>query len=666
MKVTIYMYVIIKNFIRRRRLKMKKFSKKLLSVILTLAMVLALIPVFAEPTYAATGYDRGYTGGRYGNSTGKIYAEGVDISAWQGAYFNFNNIKNAGFDYVILRCGTTYGKDTCFETNYKKAKAAGLDVGVYYYSYATTVGGAIQDANNCLNWISGKKFEYPVYFDYEDPSQDYLSQTTALNINLTFLDMIAAKGYLAGMYTGQYKSTTLPMSQICAKYEFWVASYFYDGIHSTRDKLFASRAGMWQYTSTKYVNGVGPLDANVCYKDYPSIVKKYGFNGYSASGSSTSTPEQLPVAQPGCYNACSSSYTSLYPALSSIGVNCSWELHEKIAAENGLYGFTGTVEENTYLLDLLKQGKLKKPTSSTVIPKVEYFAECEDSHTSLYPALESIGIKCDWDLHKKIAVANGIYDFTGTVAQNTELLNLLKEGKLIKPVGTTVSTPTPTPTPEPETKPAPVVNYFPKCGSSFTSLYPALESIGVNCDWELHKKIAALNGIEGFTGTVAQNTQLLNLLKQGKLIMPEGTVVSPVPVTKYYPACANSHTSLYPALASVGVTCDWELQKKIAAANGIEYFVGTVAQNTELLNLLKKGKLIIPDSSTVVPTVYYYPKCGNSYTSLYPALASVGVTCNWELQKKIAAANGVTNFTGTVAQNTQLLNLLKQGKLVKP
>ena len=37
---------------------------------------------------------------------------------------------------------------------------------------------------------------------------------------------------------------------------------------------------MYQYTSSNYVNGVGPLDTNVCYKDYPSIVKTYHFNGY--------------------------------------------------------------------------------------------------------------------------------------------------------------------------------------------------------------------------------------------------------------------------------------------------------------------------------------------------------------------------------------------------
>jgi GH25 family lysozyme M1 (1,4-beta-N-acetylmuramidase) len=234
-------------------------------------------------TTTLVGYDA-YKGGRYGNSTGKVIYEGLDISSWQGGSFNFQNIKKAGYDYVILRCGTTKGKDTYFETNYKKAKAAGLDVGAYYYSYALNVSAAKSDAKNCLNWISGKKFEYPIYFDYEDPSQKSLSKTTAKNICLAFMDMVADKGYLVGMYTGHYKSTQIPTDEICAKYEFWVASYYNDGLHAPRDKSMAAISGMYQYTSSKRVNGVGPLDANVCYKDYPAIVKKYGFNGYTATG----------------------------------------------------------------------------------------------------------------------------------------------------------------------------------------------------------------------------------------------------------------------------------------------------------------------------------------------------------------------------------------------
>ena len=213
-----------------RILKSKWFAKS----IVMLFVIAFLIPAmnYAVKAATTTGYDRGYAGGRSGY--GKVYAHGIDVSSWQGAYLNFQAIKNAGYDYVILRCGTTYGKDSCFETNYTRAKAAGLDVGVYYYSYATSVSAAKSDANNCLNWIKGKKFEYPIYFDYEDPSQDWLSQTASKNICLAFMDMVAEKGYLVGLYTGEYKSKTLLMSQICSKYEFWVANY-YDNTYMKED-----------------------------------------------------------------------------------------------------------------------------------------------------------------------------------------------------------------------------------------------------------------------------------------------------------------------------------------------------------------------------------------------------------------------------------------------
>ena len=227
------------------------------------------------------GYDRGYKGGMAGD--GKIYAHGLDVSAWQGESLNFNAIKNAGYSYVILRAGTSKGKDTCFETYYTNARAAGLHVGAYYYSYATTVADAQSDANNMLTWIKGKTFEYPIYFDYEDPSQDSLSSTTAKNICLTFCDAMADAGYLAGVYTGYSRSTNLPMSEICAKYEIWIARY-YDYGYESLSPTYSSKYGMYQYTDRNYIGSLGPYDGDVAYKDYPSIVTQYGFNGYATVG----------------------------------------------------------------------------------------------------------------------------------------------------------------------------------------------------------------------------------------------------------------------------------------------------------------------------------------------------------------------------------------------
>jgi asparaginyl-tRNA synthetase len=83
-----------------------------------------------------------------------------------------------GYSYVILRCGNSKGKDVCFEEFYAKAKEAGLNVGTYYYSYATTVEEAIVDAENCLSWIRGKKFEYPVQWgiDLQTEHERYLTE----------------------------------------------------------------------------------------------------------------------------------------------------------------------------------------------------------------------------------------------------------------------------------------------------------------------------------------------------------------------------------------------------------------------------------------------------------------------------------------------------------
>ncbi len=315
------------------------------------------------------------------------------------------------------------------------------------------------------------------------------------------------------------------------------------------------------------------------------------------------------------------------------------QLASKYGANYGIYRYYGSVPS-------APSSSLSGSTEAVNNITTKYFPKCGSSYTSLYPALNSIGVNCDWALHCEIAELNGITDFVGTVAQNTELLNLLKEGKLLNPnyIDTT--------------------KYYPACTSGYTSFYPAMDSIGVSCDWELHCAIAEANGITDFVGTVAQNTQLLNLLKQGKLLRPVNS--DSEEKIEYYPACTSGYTSFYPAMDSIGVSCDWELHCAIAEANGITGFVGTVAQNTELLNLLKQGKLIVPKGEEVPEKIEYYPACTSGYTSFYPAMDSIGVSCDWELHCAIAEANGITGFVGTVAQNTELLNLLKQGKLIKP
>ncbi|MDO4971859.1 MAG: RICIN domain-containing protein [Bacteroidales bacterium] len=236
-------------------------------------------------TGSGDGYNS-YRGGRGG--TGNILAYGVDVSEHQGMGYNFQALKNAGYSYVILRCGFITRKDYRFEEYYTAAKAAGLNVGAYFYSYAENASEARAEADKCLSYIAGKKFEYPIYFDFEDPRQ---YGDDAKGICLTFLDRVASQGYLVGLYgyaswLDEDYNGWVPTAQICQKYECWIANYPYANYVDNYTQKYKTRYGMFQFTDGQTSAGLAAgagVDTDICFKDYPSIVKQYGFNGYSAS-----------------------------------------------------------------------------------------------------------------------------------------------------------------------------------------------------------------------------------------------------------------------------------------------------------------------------------------------------------------------------------------------
>lgn len=281
-----------------------------MAILLLIALVL---PVSAteEGETVQNGYDRGYADGRSGD--GKIYAHGLDISVWQGENFDFSKVSAAGYSYVILRAGVSYEKDGVyvteedqyFQANYEAAKAEGLDVGVYFYSMARSHEDAVAEAEALLGYIEGKKFEYPIYMDFEAPKvREHLESdgAKAKPICQAFMDRLASEGYLVGLYSssswidsGSYNGWMgEEADELGEKYELWVACYFNDATYARMGKEYSERFGMYQYTSSKYISGYGGrLDANICSKDYPSIVKKYGFNGYEPDDSITVGGEGL-------------------------------------------------------------------------------------------------------------------------------------------------------------------------------------------------------------------------------------------------------------------------------------------------------------------------------------------------------------------------------------
>lgn len=255
-------------------------QKRTVVLLLLIALVASMLPIAS-----AAGYGSGYSGGMSGDDNG-IYAQGVDLSEWQGDAVDFEKIKAQGYSFVILRAGFASTRDATFETNYTKAKAAGLDVGVYLYSYADNAQEARAEAEAVKSWLKGKVLEYPIYFDLEDPnSHEGRSSAELTEISLAFLDAVAADGWLVGLYTSKsWLSHKVDAQKVCAQYECWMAQYLNSGTYDIYDE-YDGRYGMWQYSASGSVDGVeGYVDMNVCFKDYPSICRQYGFNGYAATG----------------------------------------------------------------------------------------------------------------------------------------------------------------------------------------------------------------------------------------------------------------------------------------------------------------------------------------------------------------------------------------------
>ena len=204
---------------------------------------------------------------------------GIDVSQWQGN-IDFNKVKAAGINFVIIRAG--YGrsitqKDPYFETNYKKAKAAGLNIGVYWYSYADSVADAKAEAATCIKAISGKTFEYPIFFDLEERKQFNKGAAFCSSLVTAFCGELEKAGYFAGLYISRSPLTQYISSEVRSRYALWVAEY--------GGKLnYSGDYGMWQNSSTWRVNGVsGNVDHDYSYVDYPSIIKKGGYNGFKKS-----------------------------------------------------------------------------------------------------------------------------------------------------------------------------------------------------------------------------------------------------------------------------------------------------------------------------------------------------------------------------------------------
>lgn len=213
--------------------------------------------------------------------------KGIDVSVHNGN-IDWRKVKNAGIQFAVLRAG--YGrelsqKDTRFEENYRNAKAAGIPVGAYWYSYAMTEDEARLEADVFLSVIKGKQFEMPVYFDLEEKKQFDLGKEKVSAIMRAFLEKVEKAGYFVGLYGSASSLTTHTADDIKSHYTIWLA-------HWTEQTNYSGAYGIWQYSSEGKVNGIsGNVDMDICYNDFPTIIKNKKLNGFGNEQISTPEPD---------------------------------------------------------------------------------------------------------------------------------------------------------------------------------------------------------------------------------------------------------------------------------------------------------------------------------------------------------------------------------------
>ena len=198
---------------------------------------------------------------------------GIDVSFYNKG-INWPAVKAQGIDFAIIRAGGRGWEtgliydDACFRQNLDGAIAAGLKVGVYFYSTAINAQEAMQEANYVIKCLNGAKLELPIFFDIEQSGEypygraDRLSKTMRNETVNAFCNVISNKGYRTGIYSSQSFLRNHIANETLFQQCIWLANY------TSRNRLpsYSGHYDIWQYTDGGTVNGIrGKVDMNVIY-----------------------------------------------------------------------------------------------------------------------------------------------------------------------------------------------------------------------------------------------------------------------------------------------------------------------------------------------------------------------------------------------------------------
>ena len=224
-------------------------------------------------------------------SNSEVLAKGIDVSRWNHEIgrndeylpLDWSAIKAQGVDFVILKAGSTKsGIEPTFLMDYEGARAAGLEIGVYYYTYATTIEGIRADAEALMTYLEGKKFEYPIYLDLEDASLEALGKNYLSDMCEAFIVTLQENGYYAALYSNHnWLTYILDSAKMFSLYDVWYARYPLTDKPTWNEEKYGKQLGMWQYSESGTLDGFSCyFDMNYAYKDYSEIMKKWGLNGF--------------------------------------------------------------------------------------------------------------------------------------------------------------------------------------------------------------------------------------------------------------------------------------------------------------------------------------------------------------------------------------------------
>lgn len=286
----------------------------------------------------------------------------IDVSSYNGTV-NWGKAKQYGCEGAILKIiRKDLNRDKKFNENYTACNKNEINWGVYNYSYATTATKAKSDMKlvcDILDKIDKTHFKYGIWFDIEDKVQAALSKTKIAEIVNAAQVAVESRGYKFGVYTGMsYYEEHIDRKQVKCQ-NWWIARYYQGdkrmqiAINPNQEKKPTVANIAWQYTSkgrfpkTISNGNSGNFDLNVLYKE--PVKKKVEEN--------TKKPVKKKTVYYPKYKGKSK---SLVDALKSLGINSGKNNRKRIAVLNGIKNYSGSAQQNTKLLNLLKRGTLIK------------------------------------------------------------------------------------------------------------------------------------------------------------------------------------------------------------------------------------------------------------------------------------------------------------------